>query len=391
MKRVFYVVLSLALTVALFGCGAKEKEVVEKETNVVEEKEDEVVGKGTIELADFGYKVVKGSNDYVVYYSVELRNTSKDSYLEFPTYQIIAEDKDGVVLDTFEHTIGYIDPDRTSGWASQAMILDEEPAKVYCEVSNGQDYNWHKGRKGEMGLSAEGLNIKKDDYYSKVTGKIKNISNNDYDEIAVIIMFRDDNGKLSGGEVNFVDNVKANGTTAFSMDIVRTELVTDNYDVYFLYWGIDGFESDLDDATLDKISVRVENKEVKTETDQKETKKEEVKEKKSSSIYEYAFVRKLTEYDIYLVFDLDGGVCRNFSTSDTGVLVGTLRGNLDDGITITFDYYGDVWEETFKFDTTGKSKKGVLIDRDGFDWDYELTDVKSAEKILNQSGYHDMK
>ena len=104
------------------------------------------------------------------------------------------------------------------------------------------------------------------------------------------------------------------------------------------------------------------------------------------SIYEYAFKRECSEYTIYYLFDIDGGITRCFATNDNGVLVGTITGTLETTIEIC---YMEGWYESFKLKDPEKNT-AILIDSFGFEWEYELSTIEEAEEILNQDSYYDM-
>ena len=103
--------------------------------------------------------------------------------------------------------------------------------------------------------------------------------------------------------------------------------------------------------------------------------------------YEYAFVNDQDGYSLYYVFDIDGGVVRNFSTSSPSVLVGTFAGDLNSGVTIN---YSNAFQETFKLKNPGDASVGVLVDGNGFETEYKAVDVSAAVAVLSQDGYEDM-
>lgn len=102
-----------------------------------------------------------------------------------------------------------------------------------------------------------------------------------------------------------------------------------------------------------------------------------------------ALVRKLNDYSVYYLIDLDEKVARYFSTDDTGVLVGKVSGALSSGLTITYTYDGSTWSEKITY-CDGSKTRVTLVDGNGFDWEFTVTDIESAEKILEKPGYHDM-
>ena len=108
----------------------------------------------------------------------------------------------------------------------------------------------------------------------------------------------------------------------------------------------------------------------------------------SESKYDFAYARKFSEYSIYMLFDIEDKIVREFVTNDTGVMVGTIKGSLSKGISIHYNYDGG-WDETFKLKNKNQST-AILIDNDGFELDYVQVPVEEAENILNSGGYKDI-
>lgn len=77
-------------------------------------------------------------------------------------------------------------------------------------------------------------------------------------------------------------------------------------------------------------------------------------------------------------------------TNDTGVQVGKISGTLASGLRITYNYWGDTWTETLKYSNSSHTKV-TLTDANGFTWTYTVTDLESAESVLNRPGYPDMR
>ena len=77
------------------------------------------------------------------------------------------------------------------------------------------------------------------------------------------------------------------------------------------------------------------------------TNKSETKESRErESIYDYAFVKKGSNYDIYILLDMDDMISRRFVTNgDTGIDVGILSGDIDSRLTITYDFGEEKWNE----------------------------------------------
>lgn len=100
---------------------------------------------------------------------------------------------------------------------------------------------------------------------------------------------------------------------------------------------------------------------------------------KPNSEYEKAFVRKLSNYSLYYMFDTDTKQVVTFSTQDTYVDKGTYSGDFNSGVTIKWNH----GEWTEKFSQSDGSSYAVMIDGNGFDWSYQVCDIMEAQEILN--------
>ncbi len=105
----------------------------------------------------------------------------------------------------------------------------------------------------------------------------------------------------------------------------------------------------------------------------------ETKVQPYSSKYEKAFIRDLPEYDLYFLFDIDTKEAIYFSTSDGYVMNGIYTGEFSTGLDI--NWVNEGWHEKFTYkegETTA-----ILIDGNGFNWEYKTCNVSEAERILN--------
>lgn len=101
---------------------------------------------------------------------------------------------------------------------------------------------------------------------------------------------------------------------------------------------------------------------------------------KPNSEYEKAFVRKLSNYSLYYMFDTDTKQVVTFGTQDTYVDKGTYSGDFNSGVTIKWNH-GE-WTETFS--QSDGSSYAVMIDGNGFEWSYQVCDIMEAQEILNE-------
>lgn len=103
------------------------------------------------------------------------------------------------------------------------------------------------------------------------------------------------------------------------------------------------------------------------------------KYEKPASEYEMAFIRDMSNYDLYYMFDIDNKKVVYFGTNDTYVDKGTYSGDFNSGVTINWSH----GEWTEKFVNKNVSSSAMLTDGNGFEWKYEKCDVSKAQKILD--------
>lgn len=97
------------------------------------------------------------------------------------------------------------------------------------------------------------------------------------------------------------------------------------------------------------------------------------------SEYEKAYVRELGEYNLYYMFDTDNKKVVTFSYEQGYADKGTYTGDLSTGVRIVWDH-GE-WTETFK--NPNGSSTAVVTDGNGFDWEYKVCDVETAQNVLD--------
>lgn len=97
------------------------------------------------------------------------------------------------------------------------------------------------------------------------------------------------------------------------------------------------------------------------------------------SEYELAFVRKLSNYSLYYMFDTDTKTVVQFGTDDTYLYRGSYTGDFSTGVTMTWDH-GE-WTDEFTY--REGSSKATYTDGYGNDWDYTVCDLKTAQDLLD--------
>ena len=132
----------------------------------------------------------------------------------------------------------------------------------------------------------------------------------------------------------------------------------------------------------DNPNKPVETEPPKTETTTPTQKPEETetptKPAEPESEYEKAYIRDMSNYDLYYMFDTDTKTVVYFGTNDTYIDRGTYTGDFSTGVTITWSH-GE-WTEKF---THKSGSYATLIDGNGWDWEYKVCDVGAAQRILD--------
>lgn len=127
------------------------------------------------------------------------------------------------------------------------------------------------------------------------------------------------------------------------------------------------------------------NKPVETEPEESETTtpipeetEKPTEPDEPESEYEKAYIRDMSNYDLYYMFDTDTKTVVYFGTNDTYIERGTYTGDFSTGVTITWSH-GE-WTEKF---THKSGSYATLIDGNGWDWEYKVCDVGTAQRILD--------
>lgn len=97
------------------------------------------------------------------------------------------------------------------------------------------------------------------------------------------------------------------------------------------------------------------------------------------SEYEKAFVRDLSSYELYIMFDEDTNTVVCFGTADTYIMEGSYTGVFSSGIDI--NWVDDGYHEKF---TYSGNDVAVLTDGNGYEWEYEKCDIEVAQSVLDK-------
>lgn len=184
-----------------------------------------------LEIKEAGFSMSSG----YLYYAVILHNNSDKLAVQFPTFRMTARDASGALLGTEDQVGNIIYPNQDFVWAGLAYSIDERPAKVEFEVVEPDDYNVMSASALSIPtykpLEVTGVNKKG----SRILGEVYNPNDYTIEQTVVTVVFRDDNGALIGGDLTFVDSLKAGAKIPFDMDLY-IDFANDNYTVYANSW-----------------------------------------------------------------------------------------------------------------------------------------------------------
>ena len=86
-------------------------------------------------------------------------------------------------------------------------------------------------------------------------------------------------------------------------------------------------------------------------------------------------------YDIYWIIDFDEGYVYYFTDGNGESFCDRLKiesGTLNDKITITYHDGGDTWSYKLHFKYVNHPETLIMVDQNGFDWEYSTTDLDDA-------------
>lgn len=185
-----------------------------------------------LELVESGYTLKKGSDKFYIQYALVVKNPNTEIAVEFPKVRLTARDASGAILGTKDIVGGEILPGGMWHSAFQGPSADSEPASVDFELIQPDDNDWVSpdflDNAGEP-LTVESP-VKRDD---KIVGEVVNPNDFDIGSVAVIVLFRDDSGKLLAGETTYTDKVTAGGKIPFELSLWGSgDYITDNFEVF---------------------------------------------------------------------------------------------------------------------------------------------------------------
>ena len=95
----------------------------------------------------------------------------------------------------------------------------------------------------------------------------------------------------------------------------------------------------------------------------------------------FSYIDKGNSYDIYWIIDFDEGYVYYFTDGNGESFCDRLKiesGTLNDKITITYHDGGDTWSYKLHFKYVEHPETLIMVDQNGFNWEYSTTDLDDA-------------
>lgn len=184
-----------------------------------------------IEIKEAGYAM----NGEYLHYSVVLHNRSDVKAVEFPSFRFTSRDADCALLGTGDQVVDTIYPGQDYVWAGLGYSLDETPAKVEFEVIAPDDYNVVSASTLPHPIYAPLEVVGQNKKNNRFLGEIYNPNDYAIEGASVVVVFRNDNGALLGGDVTFIDSIAPGAKVPFDFDVSK-KILSNNYQIYANPW-----------------------------------------------------------------------------------------------------------------------------------------------------------
>ena len=333
MKKILFSILSLLVIITITGCVKTEtiKETINQEKEIIiDYSSSTTLSKDINAKKDINGKYAKVLVVEVVEVKDDLTKFKSNNNLEFTTNEKIEISKgDYVVLNIIKNPIQEDDV-----WKVEFDIVKLIETE---ETSEENEYT----------IPEENTSIEKED---QVNVEIK------------IVMDKDSSAYVGLDKTEVEKQLKDKGFTNIE---TKEEKTTDSKN-----------------KSNTIKSVVVNDKEFKKDDEYKKEDKIIItywKYEKPASEYELAFIRDLSNYDLYYMFDTDTKKVVYFGTNDTYIEKGTYTGDFSSGIIINWSH----GEWTEKFVNKNGSTSAMLTDGNGFEWKFEKCEVSKAQKVLD--------
>ncbi|MGN0476599.1 MAG: zinc-ribbon domain-containing protein [Ruminococcus sp.] len=185
-----------------------------------------------LQIKEVGYTM---SGDYITCV-VTLENLSADKVIEFPVFRVTAYDENDKIIGSEERTLSVIYPNQNFVDGGTLIEVSEKPHRIDVTVLEPEDYNIVSATTMDHPIHKQmiGKNISVNS--DNITGEIYNPNDYKIDSAMVTVVFKDANGTIVSSEMEFVDQIPANGTIPFDISLASNEQATDKIEVFAYIW-----------------------------------------------------------------------------------------------------------------------------------------------------------
>ena len=189
-------------------------------------------GNDYLDIKEFVWYI---SGDYL-HCVIAMHNTNSKYAIEYPEFRVTAYNAENKVMGTEEQTLSLIYPNQEFVYDYMLFEVDDKPSKIKVNLLEPKDYNITATSKLDYETYEQmvGQNISVMD--ELVTGEIYNPNDYDVESAVVVVIFRNAAGEIIFGEHTYVDQMYANDTVPFDIDIYTDIELPEECEVYAYFW-----------------------------------------------------------------------------------------------------------------------------------------------------------
>ncbi len=189
-------------------------------------------GNDYLDIKEFAWYI---SGDYL-HCVIVMHNTNNKYAIEYPEFRVTAYNAENKVLGTEEQTLSLIYPNQEFVCNQLLFEVDEEPTKIKVTLLEPDKYDIlapsKMDYKTHIQMVGQNLSVMDD----LVTGEIYNPNDYDVESAVVVAVFRNNEGEIIFGEHTYVDQIYANDTVPFDIDIYTDIELPEECEVYAYFW-----------------------------------------------------------------------------------------------------------------------------------------------------------
>lgn len=185
---------------------------------------------GELKIIEKGYSY---SSESVNAVAIVGNYNSEDAY-ESTTATITAYGDDDNILGTEEAYISFIQPGEVQAAYTTIETNGKKPKKVDIELNEGYEANVDENKVPAYQIVAMNFSeqvVDKELNWTKITGQVENKSNNDIDDVGLVVVLRN-KGKMVYADSSTLNNVKGKKKKAFEVELLEGAPKYDSMQIY---------------------------------------------------------------------------------------------------------------------------------------------------------------